>query len=164
VTALQELDRALASGVYLFEVEPRVRWVTRLENETATLNYNGESEPNGMVINYYLKSAAQGDVVVRVLDGTGVIAETKGPNEPGINRVLWNMRVSPMTLVKEPATQQRGFGGRGAGAAPAIPTFGATANAVAARPGEYTVEVVAGGKTLTTKTRVIEDVWFDRVW
>ncbi|MFB3854534.1 MAG: WD40/YVTN/BNR-like repeat-containing protein [Vicinamibacterales bacterium] len=164
VTALQELDRALGSGAYLFEVEPKVSWVTRLENETATLNYDGQSEPNGIVVNYYLKSPVQGDVVVRVLDGSRVIAETKGPNEPGINRVLWNMRVAPMTLVKEPATQQRGAGGRGAGPAPAIPTFGATANAVPARPGEYTVEVIAGGKTLTRKTRVIEDVWFDRMW
>jgi len=31
-------------------------------------------------------------------------------------------------------------------------------------PGEYTIVVKAGGKTLTRTTRILEDVWFDKVF
>jgi len=114
------------------------------------------------MVQYYLKSAVQGDVTVKVMKGAYVVAETKGPNAAGINRVMWTMRWTPMYL--GPAQQQgRGFGG-GFGQPPApppYPTFGGT---MAADPGEYTVVVTAGGKTFTKKTQILEDVWFDRVY
>ena len=61
----------------------------------------------------------------------------------------------------------RGAGGGGGGrrrrggAARAIPSFG---GAVPADPGEYTVVVTAGGKTISKTAVVLEDVWFDRMF
>jgi photosystem II stability/assembly factor-like uncharacterized protein len=165
ISALEELnDKVLASDAYLFDVESKVKWITRRANVTAEANFDGQGEPNGMMINYYLKSAAQGDVQVKVLRGTYVVAETKGPNKAGINQVLWNMRWTPQSMGPASAPAGRGGFGGGAGgqqAQPAYPTFGGTA---AAEPGEYTIVVTAGGKTMTKKTNILEDVWFDKVF
>jgi hypothetical protein len=150
----------LGSELHLFDVEPKVKWIVRRPFAAAYTNFNGPSEPNGLVINYYQKAQAAGDVSIKVLKGTHVIAEMKGPNAAGINQVLWNMQWTPLTLAAEkpPATS------RPAGreeARPSITTFGGT---VPADPGEYTVVVQAGGRTISKKTRIIEDVWFDKVF
>jgi hypothetical protein len=57
----------------------------------------------------------------------------------------------------------RGFGGGGGRgpAEPAIPTFGGM---VPADPGEYTVVITAGGKTISKTVQVLDDVWFDKVF
>jgi hypothetical protein len=90
-----------------------------------------------------------------------------------MNQVMWNMRVTPASVPGQaaaPAGGGRGgfAGGAGAGggrggaaAAPAIPTIGGT---LAAGVGEYTVVVTAGGKTYSKPVRIIEDVWFDRMY
>jgi hypothetical protein len=165
ISTLEEMsDQMLAQDAYVFDVKPAVKWTTRLENESATINYRAPSAPSGVLINYYLKSPVSGDVVVQVTQGARVIAETKGPNAAGVNQVLWNMNWMPMTLVEKPAATGRGGagGGRGAAQAPAIPTFGADlrSGGAPADPGEYTVVVKAGSKTFTKKARILEDVWF----
>ena len=171
ISSLEELsDSVLASDFHVFEVEPKVKWVTRTAFVSASANFNAPSEPNGMVISYFQRAPATGDVLVQVLDGTRVIAETKGPNAAGLNQVLWNMRWTPMTLVQAPAGGGRGGrggqagagggGGRGGQSGPsAVPSFG---GGVPAEPGEYTIVVTAGGRTFTRRTRIDEDVWFDR--
>jgi hypothetical protein len=35
---------------------------------------------------------------------------------------------------------------------------------VAAEPGEYTIVVKAGNRTLSRDTRILEDAWFERVF
>jgi photosystem II stability/assembly factor-like uncharacterized protein len=175
ISVLEELsDRVLANDVYLFDVEPKVKWITRTPFVSSSSNFNAPSEPNGIVINYYQKAPVAGDVLVQVLDGTRMVAETKGPNAAGLNQVMWNMRWTPMTLVEAPAGGGRGgrggrggaggagFGGRsGQAGQAAMPSFGGS---VAAEPGEYTIVVTAGGKTFTKQTRIYEDVWFDKVF
>ena len=121
---------------------------------TATTNFSGQSNPAGLVITYYQKAPAAGDVTVQVLKGARVVAENKkAPNAAGLNKLIWNMRMDAVTLPGVPAAPQRGrgFGGgaRFGATEPAIPTFGGT---VPADPGEYTVVVTAGGKTVS-KTR-----------
>ncbi|MGE5360488.1 MAG: WD40/YVTN/BNR-like repeat-containing protein [Bacteroidales bacterium] len=164
ISTLEEMsEQALGQDAYLFDVEPRVKWTTRISNVSASTNFNGPSEPNGIVVNYYLKSPVQGDVVVQVTQAGRVVAETKGPNAAGVNQVLWNMTWTPTVLVQP--TEQQGRRGGGAGRfgqqAPTIPTFGGT---TAAEPGEYTIVVKAGGKTLSKPTRIIEDAWFDKMF
>jgi hypothetical protein len=168
ISALEDVsDKTLAESFYLFDVESKVKWVVRRGGVSASTNFNGESEPNGVMINYYLKAAAAGDVTVKIMQGSRVVAETKGPNAAGMNQVLWNMRATPVTIPGQPAPQatgRGGFGGGGFGAqqAPAAyPTFGGT---IPADVGEYTVVVTAGGKAFVKKFQVIEDAWFDRVF
>jgi photosystem II stability/assembly factor-like uncharacterized protein len=163
VSALQELTAdVLNADVHLFEVEPKVKWVTRRAHETAFTNIDAPSEPDGIVINYLLKAPVQGDVTVQVLQAGRVVAEGKGPNAAGINRVAWNMRTTPVTIEggKIPPVE-RPAGWRRQREEPPIPTFGGT---VAMDPGEYTVVLKAGGKTLTRTTQILEDVWFDKVF
>jgi photosystem II stability/assembly factor-like uncharacterized protein len=164
ISALQEInDQVLASDAYVFDVKPKVKWTVRRQGVTASTNFDGQSEPNGVMINYYLKAAVAGDVQVKVMRGSYVIAETKGSNVAGINKVLWNMRWTPMYL--GPAAAATGRGGMGGGGfgqpqtPPPYPTFGGT---TAAEPGEYTIVVTAGGKTFTKKAQILEDVWFDK--
>jgi hypothetical protein len=67
-----------------------------------------------------------------------------------------------MYLGPATAQQGRGFGGMGqAQATPPFPTFGGT---TAADAGEYTIIVTAGGKTLSKKAQVVDDVWFDKAF
>ncbi len=172
ISALEELDtQVLGQDFYLFDIEPRVKWVTRISNVSSSTNFRGPSEPNGIVINYYQKAPAAGEITIQVLQGSRVVAETKGPNSAGLNQVLWNMRTVPVTVIQPPQGAGgrgggrgggAGGGGRGGGGQPsAIPSFGGS---VAAGAGEYTIVVRSGGKTLMKKTCILDDAWFDKMF
>jgi len=170
ITTLEELDRALGQDVYLFDIKPKVKWVARRGNVSASLNFNAPSEPNGMVINYYLNAPVSGNVVIQILDGARVIGETNGTNTAGINQVMWNMRETPITFGEAPSGRGRGGGGggfggggRGGRGGPTIPTFPSTGT-IAANPGEYTIVIRAGNKTLSKQSYILEDVWFDKMF
>jgi photosystem II stability/assembly factor-like uncharacterized protein len=166
ISALEQMnDKTLGQDVVLFDVKPAVKWITRQERVSATTNFRGESNPNGVVIRYYLKAAAAGDVTVQVMKGARVVAENKkAPSAAGVNRLLWNMRMDAVTapgVTAAPAGGRGGggFGGRRGAAEPAIPTFGGM---VPAEPGEYTIVVTAGGRTVSKTAVILEDVWFDK--
>ena len=169
ISALEEMsERTLAEDFHLFDIESKVKWTTRRANASAFTNFDGESEPNGILVSYLQKAAAPGDVSVKILQGTRVVAETKGPNAAGMNQVLWNMRATPVTIPGQPAPEARGRGGAGGRGGfggpqvqPVYPTFGGTAPTGV---GEYTVVVTAGGKTYEKKVQILEDVWFDRMY
>jgi hypothetical protein len=169
ISPLEELNQqVLGQDFYLFDVKSAVKWAARRGNVSASINFNAPSMPNGVVINYYQKAQVDGEVVVQVLQGSRVIAETKGPNAAGLNRVMWNMRITPVVLVPSQQAGGRGGGGFGGGGGrggrgggPAIATFGGS---VAANPGEYSIVVKAAGKTFTKNTYILEDVWFDKIF
>jgi hypothetical protein len=164
ITPLQEVGpNGLAADFHLFTVEPKVKWVARRDRVAANTNIDAPSEPNGIVVNYFQKAPSAGDVTVQVLQGSRVVAEGKGPNTAGLNRVLWNMRTTPVLAPGAKPEPVRGMGGfqRGGQPVSSIASFGGS---IPADPGEYTVVVKAGGKTYTQTTRVLEDVWFDKVF
>jgi hypothetical protein len=167
ISALEDIrDKTLDQDFYLFDVESKVKWVVRRGNVSASTNFDGESEPNGVLINYFLKAPATGDVTVKIMQGSRVVAETKGPNAAGMNQVLWNMRATPVTIPGQAAAPASGRGGMGGGfrgqqAPAAYPTFGGT---IPADVGEYTVVVTAGGTVLDKTFTVLEDAWFDRMF
>ena len=163
ISPLQQMAAGvLGQDVHLFDVQPAVKWVTRIERDAASTNFNGQGRPHGIIVNYHQKAAAAGDVAIQVMQGSRMIAETKkAPNAAGMNQVLWNMRATPVTLVAQPAQAPRFAGGRGAQVEPTIPTFGGT---VPVDPGEYTIVMTVGGKTYTKTARILEDVWFDKVF
>ncbi len=172
ISALEDMsDKTLGQDFYLFDVKSKVKWIVRRPNVSASTNFDGQSEPAGVMINYYQKAPSAGDITVKVLQGTRVVAETKGPNLAGINQLVWNMTVTPITIPGQAVAtgggrggrggQGGGGGGRGGAAAPPYPTFGGRG---AADPGEYTVVVTAGGKTITKKFQILEDAWFDKMF
>ena len=132
----------------------------------ASTNFAGQSNPAGVVIAYYQKAPAAGDVTVQILKGARVVAENKkAPNAAGLNKLVWNLRMDAVMLPGVPAApaRGRGFGGGGrfGAAESAIPTFGGM---VPADPGEYTVVISAGGTTISKTVTVLDDVWFDKVF
>jgi len=184
ISPLQELNQnTLSQDVYLFDIESKVKWVTPPTGTSASNNFNGQSEPNGIVINYYLRNTVQDTITVQVLKGARIVAETKNAiRTAGINQVIWNMTMTRETipLPLQPVTGGRGgagaggrggagAGGAGAGGAGAFggrggrggvsTTFGGQ---ISAPPGEYTVVLIAAGRTLSKKALILEDVWYNK--
>jgi photosystem II stability/assembly factor-like uncharacterized protein len=181
ITSLQGLTpEAIGSDASLFDIQPVVQWVSGPQPTRAAINFNGQSRPAGSMIHYYLKSAASGDVKIRVHDGARVIAEVDGPKNAGVNTVRWNLQARRSPIPGEPAPGGgrggrggrgggggAGFGGRGGGGAaapaPAIPVFPAPDGVVTTvGPGHYRVVLSVGGREYSKTAVVLEDVWYKR--
>ena len=149
ITPLQQLTQAVRDAdVTLFDIRPPVAWLNDQQNNQqigGQKHFIGENAPRGAAINYYLKSAASGDVKISITDGTGRVVRTlDGPKTAGINRVMWNLAAAP------PAGQQGGGGGgggRGGGGA--------------VEPGTYIVTLEVGGKKVTKPLQVLQDRWLN---
>ena len=174
ITPLQELTpQVVASDAHLFDIQPTVQWAGSQQPVTASNNYNGESRPAGVAINYYLRSAVQG-VTVRVYDGARLIAETPGPGAAGIQTVRWNMQSRRELTEAELAGRGGGgrggrggggggFGGRGGGrggpAAVIFPLPAPNTALAAVTPGEYRVVLRVGQRDIEEKAVILKDVW-----
>ncbi len=98
ITPIQQLtSTVLDSDVHLFSLRPTYRF----HNVAQRMHVEGEQTigqgpPYGASINYYLKSAPSGDVRITILDDRGQLIRTiEGTKEPGINRVMWDLRHEP---------------------------------------------------------------------
>jgi len=144
ITPLQEMTGAFwKSDVHLFAVEPKTPWPvrrTKLEGIDGDRIFRAPNEPDGLVINYHLKQAVKGPVVLRVTDPYGEeIAVLDGKAAAGLHSLVWNMRRAPARAAGAPDT----------GEVPARQRF-----APLVPPGDYVVILEAGGKKLTRRTRV----------
>lgn len=156
IAALEEFTPAAqAADATLMSVQPVIQWSAGMRSEASSVNFAGQSRPAGVAINYALKSAATGDVKIRVYDGSRQIFEMDGPKNAGINTVRWNLNGQREAGAADAAGRggRGGGGGRGAGAAPAAGgQIGYTVS-----PGEYRVVLMVGGKEYTQKARVLAD-------
>jgi photosystem II stability/assembly factor-like uncharacterized protein len=136
ITLLQEWNETIpGEDTYLFNIKPRVQ---RRAGAIGNYELQGDShlftpnEPDDVVIRYYLKDKIGEKVRVTVSDLSGnVLRELEGKAEAGFNTVLWDMR-----------PKREGDPGREDG------EWGSRRNDLV-DPGEYTVTLEAGGKTLT---------------
>jgi photosystem II stability/assembly factor-like uncharacterized protein len=97
VSVLQQLtDQVLGEDVHLFDVEPRTP-----RNESGWGNYDlyGDrvhstpNEPNGLVVNYYLREKTDAKVTLRVATPSGQLVRLlDGSAAAGLNSVVWNLR------------------------------------------------------------------------
>ncbi len=140
IAPLEELtDSVLAEDVHFFGVQPtveRVPWQFGANDYLfGDRHIVTPNAPNGMRIDYYLKSAASDSATVTVTDAFGhEVAHLKGPAEAGINRVIWRMYRS-----------RRSSGGFGRGGDPVdrlVP------------PGDYTVTLRVDGRTIAHEARI----------
>jgi hypothetical protein len=100
------------------------------------------------VINYYLREKPKDDVKVTITDKGGkVVRELRAGKEEGLNRVVWDLRMTPPVQPQE-NTQGGGQGGGFFFGGPRGPRVA---------PGEYSVQVTAGGKQAVKAVRVEED-------
>jgi photosystem II stability/assembly factor-like uncharacterized protein len=140
-------DSILTSDIHLFDVAPATHF--RLYGRKGNTGHKWFSAPNppyGAVINYYVKDKPKDDVKITITDKSGaVMRELKGPKEAGLNRIVWDLRLTPAA---PPTEGQGGGGGGGFFGGPRGPRV---------QPGEYVIKIIAGDKTATGKVIVQED-------
>ena len=92
ISPLQEFKpEVLKRDAYFFKIEPKIQWIMLSQKATSAQNFAGENESHAVVINYYLKQPAAGDIKISVYNGTNLINEFSGPNKTGLNQVEWGM-------------------------------------------------------------------------
>ena len=128
-------------------IRPAVSWLNdqqRGQQVGGQKVFEGENAPRGAAINYYLKSAATGDVKITITNASGATIRTlDGPKAAGINRVMWNLAPQPQA-----GQPQGGFGGgRGGG--------------VTVETGTYNVTLEVAGKKFTKPLQVLQDRWLN---
>jgi hypothetical protein len=166
LTPLHQLTDAIANGTAnLFKPRDAYRFRYNAGFGGVESNRTNPADPQypppGAMIDYWLPDAVSGDVVLEVLDGTNTVirrfsSEGPGqrqqpPDQPGmrapemvtvgtprlprasgLNRFTWDLTLAPPV---DPARQGGGGGGRG--------------NGPVVVPGNYTLRLIAGGKTMT---------------
>jgi photosystem II stability/assembly factor-like uncharacterized protein len=157
VGALQDLTPAvLNENVHLFSIRPTVQRVTWSFGANDYLfgqrHLSTPNEANGMLIRYYLKSAAATAPVIAITDEKGqAVARLQGTGNAGINTLVWNTRPTP------PDGEGRGGGpagrggGRGGGA-----TRGGAGLETLVPLGSYTVTLEVAGEQKTQTARIVK--------
>jgi photosystem II stability/assembly factor-like uncharacterized protein len=163
VTPLRELTpQVLNADAHLFA--PRTAYRFRAITSPATPYDDltiGENPPYGAGINYYLKSPANGDVQITILDSKGqTVRNLIGPRSAGLHRVYWDLRDTPSKGVvyrtspmyapdvrvgPDGIRESSGFGGGGGRMTIMQP------------PGTYSVKLTVGGRDYTQQLVVKKD-------
>jgi photosystem II stability/assembly factor-like uncharacterized protein len=159
ITPLRQLTpQVLSAPAHLFTPRPAYRLLSITEpmmpNDDPT---EGRNAPSGVPIAYYLKSAADGEVKVTILDAKGQTVRTvTGTKDAGINRVWWDLRYEPTTEIRlrtsplfAPDVRVGPDGWR------AFPGGGRLS--MLAPPGAYTVRLSAGGQEISQPLMVRKD-------
>jgi photosystem II stability/assembly factor-like uncharacterized protein len=164
ITPLEQMDdKVRASAAYLFEPRPAYRFLTRPvlpiymgeENDPPTAV--GHNPAYGASINYYLGSAATGDVQVEIADTSGHVVKTiKGSKQAGVNRVSWDLKYEQ---TRQPRLRTSPVGHPEIGLQPEgwrpFPIEGRLAPLVSS--GTYTIRLKVGGTELTRTLVVKKD-------
>ena len=123
ITPLQQLTaEVLAADAHAFESRPITMWEDATRGGVrGHMFFAGENPPyipkrenivrsklrSGGLINYYLKSKPKGEVVMEIADISGKNRRhLTVASEPGINRVLWDLRFDPTPRQRERFTKQ----------------------------------------------------------
>ena len=144
IAPLQKLGDAMAADAYLFDIRPATRWVMwASDGNLGQRVWVGDNPPNGAVIQYYLKAAAQQPVEATISDPGGKVVRTlrNGAREAGVNQLVWDLAYDPPAAptAAGPAAGRGGGGGRGGrgGGAPTVV------------PGQYSVKLRLAGREFT---------------
>jgi photosystem II stability/assembly factor-like uncharacterized protein len=187
VSPLRQIRAALASSapVYFFQPDTvvRARWDNTQDTPVPPEMVVGENPPEGAIFDYYLASAASGQVTLSIADSAGHIvralssiappADTIMPNVPeywlqpptvlstaaGMHRVNWDLRYP------DPPTLNYGYYGTLLDYREytlnwhAVPghTYRSTIVGMMILPGTYTATLTAGGRTYTRRLSVVRD-------
>ncbi len=159
ISPLQQLTpQVLEQPAHLFKPRPAYRF------RASTVNYgptndptSGQNPPYGAQISYYLKAAPSGDVQLRIQDAGGRRVRTlRGTRQPGINRVVWDLRGEPSKEIRLRTSAAHspdiGVGPEGWRA---LPEGGRLT--LLQSPGDYTVELGVDGRRMTQPLVVIKD-------
>ena len=103
VRPLQELNRAIAGGTWLFTPRTGYEWTLHENDEGTYTNYAADNPPFGVTISFYQKDAQKDAPALDILDANGrVIRSVSGThkvggkdepyitNKVGLNRYTWD--------------------------------------------------------------------------
>jgi photosystem II stability/assembly factor-like uncharacterized protein len=166
ITPIRDLAAAMAAGTYLFPPRPAIRWQTwGRDNPLGAKEWIGQNPPDGAIINFYVKNpSGQASIAIRPAGGGEAVRTMTLTPEPGVNRVVWDLRYDPAT---GEGRGGGGRGGRGGGAGPAAGRggggggFRGRGGSPYALPGSYTVALTVGGQTRTAPLTVQMDPRID---
>jgi len=149
----------LAEDVHFFSVESKVRWVNNDFRASSSSNFNGESEPHGLVLYYHLKEKAAQPVKITVYRGNMVVNEIRGSGNAGINKVVWNMMQrrkrseAEKKQMRERMERFRQFGFR--------MNMDINYAQIPAPLGEYRFVLQVDGRSFTRHASILKDHWYD---
>ena len=145
VRPVQDLQRAIAAGTYLFTPRTGYEYSLHGNDDGTYTNYTADNPPYGVLINFYQKDKASGNLSLDILDSRGrVIRSVSGThkaggkdvpyitNKVGLNRYVWDMNANgPVNWTGQtnPLFQNQPING------PQVP------------PGEYAVRMTLAGHT-----------------
>jgi photosystem II stability/assembly factor-like uncharacterized protein len=151
-SVFEQLEEALRSPAFLFNVKPAVAFNIRYTYGTGAEEVNGDTffrapnPPYGATISYYLGQAARQPVALTIADAAGHVVRTlNGPGEAGLHQVQWDLETDAGHAAQ--AAQAAG-GGRGGGDRSAV-TFSERQRRRRVAPGTYTLTATLGGARLT---------------
>ncbi len=161
ISALRQADaKVTAADAYLFKPADAIVMPPATDNGTPTQKDEAQAEnpPNGAIIDYYLKSAASGPVMLEIVDGAGVtfrrVASDDARQMPSpdtqVVSPLWTPAPQPLATAAgmhrwvwdyRPTPVAGGRGGRGGGGGGG----GGRGGPPPAAPGSYTVRLTVNG-------------------
>jgi len=109
ITPLRQLTTEVANkSAHLFEPRAAYRFhpISNAPASVANDPITGENAPYGATINYWLSPAAVkagsvGNIRIAIEDAQSrTIRTLRGTSESGLNRVVWDLRAEPSTLIK----------------------------------------------------------------
>jgi len=97
-TPLQQLTEARDDGVHLFDPPRATRFEPHNDYiDTGDGKFVGQNSPVGAPISYYLAPGRNRAVHVEILDDQdSVMRHLEATDEPGINRIVWDLREDPV--------------------------------------------------------------------
>lgn len=143
-----------AADVALFFFEPPDAYVhTRAQVDgyhfAADAMFQGRTRGAGALLSYWISGVGADSVTIEVVDfADQVIRTIRGPANPGLNRVSWDLREDLPEPVRE--LQAPGGGGRGGG-------FGRGVRGPEVLPGDYTVRITRGDAQTSRTLEVLPD-------
>ncbi|MFM7854412.1 MAG: WD40/YVTN/BNR-like repeat-containing protein, partial [Flammeovirgaceae bacterium] len=102
ITPIREFtDQVQRQPAHLFSLRDTYRFQDINGIKTDRSFVDGQNPPDGAAISYYLKEKSKDSVEVLVYNAQNeLVQKIKGKNQPGIQRVWWNLRLQGHTLPK----------------------------------------------------------------
>lgn len=172
IAALRDIaTKGMPRATALHSIAPayRVRWNLNTDTPIPQEEPAGQNPPDGAIIDYYLDGNVSGEVKLEITDAAGKLVRTFSSNdkryeippgnvppywirpqellsaEKGSHRIVWDLHTQPLDL---PVSY------------PIAAVFHQTApnpTSPWVMPGNYTVKLIAGGKTQTSTLKVMMD-------
>jgi hypothetical protein len=171
VSALEGLSsKVLESEAYLFSIVPTVQWVPISDNHSSYINYEGESRPAGVILNYYLKKESKDALKIKIYQGDRLLNELNGKNTAGLNQVIWGMNKRDRKRtdrekeqVQRQVDRMKGFGLSGEQIEQYMGRMDMDYITSSVGPGEYTIVMEAGGVKMSRQALILKDAWYDKM-